>query len=150
MVDTSGSMNSDLSRDGSLMRWDAAALFGTALGRACAAADVVSYSSGPWNTVDSQERTQVFPLTAGGSVLGDLRRWREGGRFLGRGTETAASLRERRPRPGRRGDRRAGRTRRHRGRRGGAAGIPMYTWNLAGRRTGHAPSGTADRHTFGG
>ncbi len=28
--------------------------------------------------------------------------------------------------------------------------VPVYTWNLAGYRTGHAPSGAAGRHTFGG
>jgi hypothetical protein len=32
------------------------------------------------------------------------------------------------------------------------AHIPVYTWNLAGYRAGHAPSGTGvpNRHTFGG
>ncbi|OPC84207.1 RNA-binding protein [Embleya scabrispora] len=30
------------------------------------------------------------------------------------------------------------------------ANVPVYTWNLAGYRTGHAPSGAANRHTFGG
>jgi hypothetical protein len=28
--------------------------------------------------------------------------------------------------------------------------VPVYTWNLAGHRPGHAPSGTANRHAFGG
>jgi hypothetical protein len=28
--------------------------------------------------------------------------------------------------------------------------VPVYTWNLAGYRYGHAPSGTGTRHTFGG
>jgi hypothetical protein len=28
--------------------------------------------------------------------------------------------------------------------------VPVYTWNLAGYRTGHAPSGSGNRHTFGG
>lgn len=28
--------------------------------------------------------------------------------------------------------------------------VPMYTWNLAGYRVGHAPSGSGNRHTFGG
>ncbi|MFE2297906.1 hypothetical protein ACFXAW_06890 [Streptomyces sp. NPDC059445] len=27
---------------------------------------------------------------------------------------------------------------------------PMYTWNLAGYQSGHAPSGRGRRHTFGG
>jgi hypothetical protein len=30
------------------------------------------------------------------------------------------------------------------------ANVPMYTWNLAGYTYGHAPSGTATRHTFAG
>ena len=30
------------------------------------------------------------------------------------------------------------------------AHVPVYTWNLAGYRLGHAPSGVAVRHTFGG
>ena len=30
------------------------------------------------------------------------------------------------------------------------ANVPVYTWNLAGYRPGHAPSGTRNRHTFGG
>jgi hypothetical protein len=28
--------------------------------------------------------------------------------------------------------------------------VPVYTWNLAGYRYGHGPSGGANRHTFGG
>lgn len=28
--------------------------------------------------------------------------------------------------------------------------VPVYTWNLAGYRLGHAPSGLGQRHTFGG
>jgi hypothetical protein len=28
--------------------------------------------------------------------------------------------------------------------------VPVYTWNLAGYRMGHAPSGTGTRHTFSG
>jgi hypothetical protein len=30
------------------------------------------------------------------------------------------------------------------------AKVPVYTWNLAGHRFGHAPSGVGNRHTFGG
>jgi hypothetical protein len=28
--------------------------------------------------------------------------------------------------------------------------VPLYTWNLAGYRYGHGPSGSSNRHTFGG
>jgi hypothetical protein len=30
------------------------------------------------------------------------------------------------------------------------ANVPVYTWNLAGYRVGHGPSGGSKRHTFGG
>ncbi|WP_410646206.1 hypothetical protein [Amycolatopsis sp. cmx-4-54] len=30
------------------------------------------------------------------------------------------------------------------------AATPLYTWNLAGYRYGHAPSGGRHRHTFAG
>ena len=30
------------------------------------------------------------------------------------------------------------------------AHVPVYTWNLGGYQHGHAPSGSANRHTFGG
>jgi hypothetical protein len=30
------------------------------------------------------------------------------------------------------------------------AQVPLYTWNLGGYRVGHAPSGSGNRHTFGG
>jgi hypothetical protein len=30
------------------------------------------------------------------------------------------------------------------------AHVPLYTWNLAGYQHGHAPSGSGNRHTFGG
>ena len=54
-VDTSGSMHSGSRKDGTLMRWDAAVMFGVALAQRCASADVVSFSSG----------TKVFPVSAG-------------------------------------------------------------------------------------
>lgn len=30
------------------------------------------------------------------------------------------------------------------------ADVPVYTWNVAGYRHGHGPTGSANRHTFGG
>ena len=153
MVDTSGSMANSFSRDGSLMRWDAAALFGIALGRACERADVVSFSSARYYTTDAHgSRTKAFPLTAGGSVLADVRRWKDGGWFLGGGTDTAAALRAEY----------AGHDRvvvvtdeqsAHDAKEVAEsipAAIAMYTWNLAGYQAGHARSGGGTRHTFGG
>jgi len=30
------------------------------------------------------------------------------------------------------------------------ANVPVYTWNLAGYKHAHGPSGQGNRHTFGG
>jgi hypothetical protein len=143
LVDTSGSMHAGFSRDGTLMRWDAAALFGIALAGRCASADVVSFAGG----------TKVFPLRPGEPVLRALERFRGGGWFLGGGTETAAALRKH----VRGHDRVVVLTDEQayfdpRGTVDAAVPerVPMYTWNLAGYRAGHAPSGSGNRHTFGG
>jgi len=153
LVDTSSSMDAPFSRDGTLMRWDAAALFGIAIGVRCEQADVVSFSSARYYMFDRPgAKTKAFPLTRGGSLLGDVRKWKEGGWFLGGGTDTAAALRQEF-----RGhdrvvivtDEQAG----HDGREvteAIPASTPMYTWNLAGYQAGHAPSGSGNRHTFGG
>jgi len=142
LVDTSGSMHARFSRDGTLMRWDAAVLFGVALGQRCAEADVVSFSTS----------TRVFPLVKGESLLASLKRWGDGGWFFGNGTNTAQAV--------------AAHYRSHdrvviltdeQAHYSGAYDVtasvprqvPAYTWNLAGYRFGHA-AGAANRHTFGG
>lgn len=153
MVDTSSSMNGAFSRDGSLMRWDAAALFGVALGRRSASADVVSFSSAQYYVHDRPgAKTKAFPLTKGGSLLGDVRKWKEGGWFLGGGTDTAAALRREfhgHDRVVIVTDEQAGRDARE-VTAAIPASVPMYTWNLAGYEAGHAPSGGQNRHAFGG
>jgi hypothetical protein len=146
LVDTSSSMNMGFSRDGTLMRWDAAAVFGLALGRRCADADVVSFS----DRLLGGTRTKVFRLRRGGSLLSDVERWRSGGFFLGGGTNTAGALRKHFAKHDRvviLTDEQAGF-----GDVGQAlpAHVPLYTWNLAGYGAGHTPSGSGQRHTFGG
>jgi hypothetical protein len=146
LVDTSASMNMGFSKDGSLMRWDAAAVFGLALGRRCANADVVSFS----DSFLGGARTKVFKLRPGGSLLSDVERWKSGGFFLGGGTNTSGALKKHFAKHDRvviLTDEQAGW-----GDVGQAlpAHVPLYTWNLAGYRVGHAPSGSAHRHTFGG
>lgn len=153
LVDTSSSMNESFSRDGSLMRWDAAALFGIALGRACSHADVVSFSSARmyWNQPPGA-KTKAFPLARGGSVLGDVKKWRNGGWFLGGGTDTAMALRQEFHRHDRVvivTDEQAGHDHVEVDQSIPQA-TPLYTWNLAGYQAGHAPSGRGQRHTFGG
>ncbi|SFW43717.1 TROVE domain-containing protein [Amycolatopsis australiensis] len=146
LVDTSSSMNMGFSRDGTLMRWDAAAVFGLALGRRCADADVVSFS----DRLLGGTRTKVFKLRPGGSLLSDVERWKSGGFFLGGGTNTAGAVKKHFAKHDRvviLTDEQA-----VYGDVGHAlpAQVPLYTWNLAGYRFGHAPSGSANRHTFGG
>ncbi|RRR97273.1 TROVE domain-containing protein [Glycomyces terrestris] len=149
LVDTSGSMNSGFSRDGTLKRWDAATVFGLALARRCEQADVVSFSNG-WG---GHPGSMVFPRKRGESLLRAVDRWKDGGFFIGGGTDTEAAVR--------------GHYRRHDrvviltdeqahfgGEQDVTTAVPadrmVYTWNLAGYRHGHAPSGTRTRHTFGG
>ncbi len=142
LVDTSGSMHSGFSKDGTLMRWDAAVIFGVALAQRSESADVVSFSSG----------TKVFPVLAGESLLRAIERWKAGGFFLNGGTATGAAVR----RHFAKHDRVVIVTDEQATWAGGDVDtavpptVPMYTWNLAGYRRGHAPSGSGNRHTFGG
>ncbi|MGH3584706.1 MAG: TROVE domain-containing protein [Pseudonocardia sp.] len=153
LVDTSSSMDAGFSKDGTLKRWDAAALFGIALGAQCAHADVVSFSSARYYMSDRPgAKTKAFPLTRGGSLLGDVRKWKEGGWFLGGGTDTAAALRQEFKGHDRVvivTDEQASYDARE-VTEAIPASTPMYTWNLAGYQAGHAPSGSGQRHTFGG
>lgn len=153
LVDTSSSMHEAFSRDGSLMRWDAAALFGIALGRRCAEADVVSFSSARYYMGDRPgAKTKTFPPARGGSVLGDVKKWRDGGWFLGGGTDTAAALRQEFHRHDRVvivTDEQAGHDHVEVD-QSIPQTTPLYTWNLAGYQAGHSPSGRGQRHTFGG
>jgi hypothetical protein len=150
LVDTSSSMNAGFSKDGTLMRWDAAALFGVALGHRCEQADVVSFSGRGYYHEEQRAVTKPFPLLRGESMLRSLDRWKNGGWFIGGGTDTALALRAHF----------AGHNRVIIVTDEQAAGmevsnavpssVPLYTWNLAGYQHGHGPSGNGNRHTFGG
>ncbi|MFG2572091.1 TROVE domain-containing protein [Streptomyces sp. NPDC048481] len=139
LVDRSGSMfYARLSDRSDLSRADAAAIFGTALALRAADADLVEFGS----------TSNAIKFREGESVLRILERFGDLG-----GTDTTEAVR-----------------RHYRGhdrvlivtdeqfapsRHGGPteqvpAHVPVYTWNLAGHRAGHGPSGTANRHTFGG
>lgn len=148
LVDTSDSMAMGFSKDGTLMRWDAAAVFGIALGSRCAHADVVSFSES-WR---ARRGSKVFSLRAKESLLKSVDRWKSRGFFLGGGTDTVGAVtRHLRPRFHDRlvilTDEQAAY-----GDVGEAVpeSMPLYTWNLAGYRHGHAPSGSRNRHVFGG
>jgi TROVE domain len=152
LVDTSASMNDAFSKDGTLMRWDAAALFGVALGHRCDHADVVSFSGRNYYHEAHVARTMPFPLVRGESMLRSLDRWKNGGWFLGGGTDTALALRAHFA-----GHDRVVITTDEQAARDGLEvsdsippSVPLYTWNLAGYKHGHGPSGTGNRYVFGG
>ncbi|WP_330185096.1 TROVE domain-containing protein [Nocardia sp. NBC_01503] len=150
LIDTSGSMAAGFSKDGTLRRWDAAALFGIALATRCAHADVVSYSQAvQWNNRTYTD-SLVFPMIPAEPVLKAVERWKADGYFIGGGTDTALAVRKHF----------AGHDRvviiTDEQATGGDVGkavpatVPLYTWDLAGYRLGHAPSGGHNRHAFGG
>ncbi|MBQ1001283.1 TROVE domain-containing protein [Streptomyces sp. RK62] len=139
LVDRSGSMFwSRLSDRSELNRADAAAIFGTALALRARKADLVEFGS----------TSAAVPFRAGESVLKILGRFGDLG-----GTDTAGAVRAHYRRhdrvlivtdeqyaPSHHGD----------PTEQVPADVPVYTWNLAGYRAGHGPSGTGNRHTFGG
>ncbi|MFI6868491.1 TROVE domain-containing protein [Nocardia sp. NPDC050406] len=150
LVDTSGSMDSGFSGDGTLRRWDAAAIFGIALAGRCERADIVSFSEATRWMGRTYPASLVFPLRAHEPVLRALDRWKSEDYFIGAGTDTAGAVRRHFARHDRVviiTDEQA---------TGGDVGAalpkstPLYTWNLAGYRHGHAPSGGPYRHAFGG
>lgn len=151
LVDTSSSMRESMSDKSGLLRWDAAALFGAALASRCANVDLVSFSSAQYYYHDPVgAKTKQFPLRKGESLLASVKRWGDEGYFLGGGTNTGAALQQHYARHDRvviLTDEQAA---------GPDVGqlippsTPLYTWNLAGYRYGHSPSGFGQRHTFAG
>ncbi|MFI6658383.1 TROVE domain-containing protein [Streptomyces sp. NPDC050523] len=139
LVDRSGSMFfSRMSDRSELSRADAAAVFGAALALRAADADLVEFGS-------SSNRIKY---RKGESVLKILGRFGDLG-----GTDTTGAVRAHY----RRHDRVLIVTDEqyaysHHGdpTEQVPPHVPVYTWNLAGYRAGHGPSGKANRHTFGG
>ncbi|UXY19112.1 TROVE domain-containing protein [Streptomyces cynarae] len=139
LVDRSGSMfYSRLSDRSELNRADAAAIFGTALALRAADADLVEFGT----------TSKRLRFRKGESVLKVLGRFGDLG-----GTDTTSAIRSHY----RGQDRVLIVTDEQYGYNGHGdptgqvpAHIPVYTWNLAGYRVGHGPSGTGNRHTFGG
>lgn len=143
LVDTSGSMNAPLSDRSKLMRWDAAVLFGVALAQRCENADVFSFS----------HMLGQFPLRSGESLLASLNRWQSSGLFFDGGTATQSAVSS----TYRNHDRVVILTDEqadYHGYRDVTVSVPqdklVVTFNLAGYRMGHAPSGTRNRVTIGG
>jgi len=138
LVDRSGSMWDRLSAKSELNRADAAAIFGAALALRAGCADLVQFGT----------KSVVVACARGESVLKVLARF---GNLGGTNTQQAVSSHYRAH------DRVVIVTDEQAYWGGGydvtaavPAHVPVYTWNLAGYRYGHAPSGQASRHTFGG
>ena len=153
LIDTSTSMNAKLSGgDGTMLRWDAAVLFGAAVAQRCAQADVVSFSGRSYYHEAQVAKYRAFPLRAGESLLRTLQRWQGDGYFLGGGTDTALALKASFARH----DRVVIVTDEQAANNGTEVSavipskVPLYTWNISGEKYGHAPSGSGNRHTFGG
>jgi hypothetical protein len=139
LVDRSGSMFwSQVSERSQLDRAAAAAIFGTALALRAADADLVQFGS----------TSEKVTFRRGESVLKILERFGDLG-----GTDTTGAVRRHYKEHDRvlivTDEQYAA------NRHGDPASqipdrIPVYTWNLEGYRAGHGPSGTGNRHTFGG
>ncbi|MFD8577178.1 TROVE domain-containing protein [Streptomyces virginiae] len=138
LVDRSGSMFGGISERTQLNRADSAAVFGTAVAARAEQADLVEFGT----------TSQPVPIGKGESVLRVLERFHDLG-----GTNTAAAVQghfrahdrvllvtDEQAAYSYYGDPTAM----------VPAHVPVYTWNLAGYRTGHGPSGAGNRHTFGG
>jgi hypothetical protein len=142
LIDTSGSMSSQFGKDTQLCLWDAAAIFGCALAQRCESANVVSFSN----------LTKPFPLPRGESLILSVDRFRKG-YFLNGGTDTEGAVRTHfhgHDRVVILTDEQAN----HHSALHVASSVPIHipviTFNLAGYRVGHAPSGTPTRITIGG
>jgi hypothetical protein len=138
LVDRSGSMFGRVSDRSKLNRADSAALFGAALALRAKHADLVQFGTS----------SRAVPFARGESVLRVLERFGNLG-----GTNTTEAVRRHY----------AGHDRvlivtdeqAHYSYAGDPTAqvspqVPVYTWNLAGYRPGHGPSGTGNRHVFGG
>lgn len=138
LVDRSGSMWDALSERSVLNRADAAALFGTAVAMRCEQADLVQFGT-------SHHRVE---FARDEPVLTVMKRFR----MLG-GTDTARAVRAHYDGHDRvlivTDEQAADSPRRGVG-DPVPAGVPLYTWNLAGYRYGHAPAEGPHRHVFGG
>lgn len=139
LVDRSGSMFfSRLSDRSELNRADAAAIFGTALALRAADADLVEFGT-------SSKRVK---FRRGESVLKVLERFGDLG-----GTNTTEAVRQHFKKHDRVlivTDEQAAASYYGDPTEQVPAQVPVYTWNLAGYRAGHGPSGKGNRHTFGG
>lgn len=144
LVDRSGSMNSLLSAKGTLLRVDAANVFGAALALRAENADLVAFGTSqqvvPFRKSDSLLRLADHPANMGGTDThaAVAHHYRNHNRVILLTDEQAGTWH-----------------RHYYGRNEGGvfdsvpASVPTFTWNLAGYAYGHTPDGPK-RFTFGG
>jgi hypothetical protein len=145
LVDTSASMQTPLSDRSSVHYVEAAALFGVALGRNAAKVDLYGFATGTFR----------HELAYGGSVLRQTKQLVDRVGEAGHGTDIAGAVRATY----------AGHDRVviltdmqtiGRGYYGSSvtdsvpANVPLYAWNLAGYEASMMPTGSGNRHEFGG
>jgi hypothetical protein len=150
LVDVSGSMNAGMSDRSKAQRWELAALFGSALALRAEAADLFAYNTEShrigFHAGDSVLRTvdAIRPRIGGGTdTLGVIQR-----RYADQKPDRIVVLTDEQAWGGQRiswartslGDQTAIES----------IMVPIYTFNLAGYRHGHLPSGERNRFTFGG
>jgi hypothetical protein len=154
LVDRSGSMFGPVSEKSGLNRADSAALFGSALAVRAEHADLVEFGTGSQLVLSTDaakayghsepllKMVQRFGNLGGTDTAGAVRKWYRGHDRVVIVTDEQAS-------GGYWGNS-------FEGRAGGPVlgaipeTVPLYTWNLAGEKLGHGPSGQGNRHTFGG
>ncbi|MFJ3494092.1 TROVE domain-containing protein [Streptomyces sp. NPDC086091] len=139
LVDRSGSMfHSRLSDRSDLNRADAAAVFGAALALRAADADLVEFGTSS-NAIDVRPGESVLKVLDRFGDLGGTDTT-EAVRRHYRGHDRVLIVTDEQYAPSRHGS----------PTEQVPAHVPVYTWNLAGYRVGHGPSGEGNRHTFGG
>jgi hypothetical protein len=154
LIDVSGSMDAPMSARSHVQRWQSGGVFGYALANAAERANVVAYSTQSedlsfrrgQSVLRAAEQLRRSPVYGGGTdTFGALQR-----HFSGH--DRVVILTDEQADPGylRAGLTSWGRNEPLRDPREYLANTPVYTFNLAGYRAGHAPSGTDGWHTFGG
>ncbi|MFV0459812.1 MAG: TROVE domain-containing protein [Actinomycetales bacterium] len=139
LVDRSGSMFSQLTRRSVLTRADAAAVFGAALGLRAAAADLVAFGTGS-TRVRMGRGESVLKVADRMGALGGTNT-AEAVRRHYRGHDRVIIITDEQAWAGHQGAEPTSVV---------PAQVPVYTFNVAGYRHGHGPSGAGNRHTFGG
>lgn len=148
LVDTSASMEGRLSDKSNVRYVDAAALFGVALARNASKVDLYGFGDGVFR----------HELAYGGSVLGQTQQFVRRVGEAGHGTQIAASMKATFAKHDRvviftdMQTMNARHTWYGMGNVSEAvpANVPVYAWNLAGYEASMMPTGSGNRHEFGG